>query len=178
MAEWLKQLSDYVNIDYIHLTEANHSEFRSLGAKTNLLARDNFELSIATYIEDLLSDNNRVNVIVPEKAYYIHNLSGYNLLFHHGHGRARGKNKEKFVSDIQRKERIFIDYVIIGHTHNEDITTLGEMGDHDVQVLIIPSIIGTDGYADSLNTGAKASSLMWRFTKSKGKDRTYKFILN
>lgn len=176
LASWLRKLSEYVEIDYIHLISGNHSELRLLNSRTNLYARDNFEVDMAEYLYDMLSDNQRINIIIPEHDYHIFELAGYNFITHHGH---KIRNARKLIEDRQRKDRLIIDYGIFGHLHHEAIKQVGESSDHDVEILQVPSVMGTDGYAEGrLNTGSKAASVMYRFTEGKGRDRAYKFILN
>lgn len=176
LASWLRELSKHVKIDYIHLTSANHSEYRALGARTSLMARDNFELDMGEYLYDMLETNERINVILPQRDYHTFNLAGYDMIAHHGH---KIRSADKFIKDRVFKDKVFYSYGIFGHLHNDSITNISESGDVDAEILRLPSIMGTDAYAENnLNTGSKASSVMYRFTKGKGRDRAYKFILN
>ncbi len=176
MASWLKDLSAFVKVKYIHLISANHSETRPLNTRAGQMPGEDFEKDIANYIQDILSENKRIEVIVPELGFHEWSMSGYEFIGHHGHGLS--SNPEKFIDKMSRKRRKFYDYGIFGHLHTESIKTIDEGLTNDCEILRLPSIVGSCTFADSILKGSKASAVMFRFTENKGRDREYKFILN
>ncbi len=176
MASWLKDLSKFVKIDYIHLISANHSETRPLNTRAGQMPGEDFEKDIANYIHDILIDNERINVIVPELGFHEWSMVGYEFIAHHGHGISA--NPEKFIDKMTRKRRRFYDYGVFGHLHTESIKTIDEGVTNDCEILRLPSIVGSCTFADTILKGSKASAVMFRFTENKGRDREFKFILN
>ena len=65
-----------------------------------------------------------------------------------------------------------------GHLHHGEIKTIDEGIDNDCEIIGLPSIIGTDGFADSLLEGSKPSAVLFRFEQGKGRNQENKFILN
>jgi hypothetical protein len=49
---------------------------------------------------------------------------------------------------------------------------------YDTEVLITPSFVGSDPYADSILKGSKAAAVVYGFHKYEGQNETYKFVLN
>ena len=174
LLEWLNQLSKHVEIKYIHLISANHSEIRPLGTRAGQFPKEDLEIVIANYIYDMCRDNPRIEVIVPEDSFALFKVAGYNVIAHHGHGI---KDKRKYVERMSRKLRVFIDYGIFGHLHHGEIKTIDEGVDNDCEIIGLPSIIGTDSFADSLLEGAKPSAVLFKFEEGKGRIQENKFIL-
>ena len=67
VANYLNQLSQYVDVTYYHTINANHSELRLLGTKSGELQED-VELLIGNYIKDLLCNNERVKVVIDNES--------------------------------------------------------------------------------------------------------------
>lgn len=176
MAKWLSDLSKDVEITYIQMISSNHTEHRPLNTRAGQFPKEDFEKDIATYIQDILSENDRIKVIVPETPYYHLKIANQDILIHHGHGIG---NPKTYLDSMSRKLKVWFSTLIVGHLHTEEIKTLYEDVDGgDVEVIRLPSIVGTCEYADSINKGSKSAALMLRFNKQTGRDREYKFILN
>ncbi|HSH50446.1 MAG TPA: hypothetical protein VK982_01855, partial [Bacteroidales bacterium] len=103
LLEWLNQLSQFVNIKYIPLTSANHSQIRPLGSRAGQFPKEDLEKVIANYIYDMCKDNPRIEVVVPEYDFVLFEIAGYNVIAHHGHGI---KNPEKYIDKMSRKLRV------------------------------------------------------------------------
>ena len=175
LLEWLNQLSKYVEIKYIHLISANHSEIRPLNSRAGQFPKEDLEIVVANYIYDMCKSNPRIEVVVPEDNFALFDIAGYSVIAHHGHGI---KDKRKYIERMSRKLRQFIDYGIFGHLHHGEIKTIDEGIDNDCEIIGLPSIIGTDGFADSLLEGSKPSAVLFRFEQGKGRNQENKFILN
>lgn len=175
LLEWLNQLSKYVEIKYIHLISANHSEIRPLGTRAGQFPKEDLEIVIANYIYDMCKSNPRIEVVIPEDNFALFKMAGYNVIAHHGH---EIRDKRKYVERMSRKLRVFIDYGIFGHLHHGEIKTIDEGIDNDCEIIGLPSIIGTDVFADKLLEGAKPSAVLFKFKEGKGRIQENKFILN
>lgn len=176
LAKWISDLSKIVKVKYIHLISSNHSELRPLGTRAGQMPSEDFEKDIANYIKDVLSTNERVEVVVPITPYYHLKISNQDILCHHGHNIG---NPKTYIDSMSRKLKVWFNTLIIGHYHSEKIETIYEDIDGgDVEVIVVPSVVGSCEYADSINKGSKASALVLRFDAEKGRDKEYKFILN
>ena len=83
--------------------------------------------------------------------------------------------------DLANMHRKFYDYVFLGHSHSakEVITSEGAEGDvHDNEVLVAPSFVGSDPYADKLMVGSKPACKIYEFDAKYGHIASYKIILN
>lgn len=175
IANYLNELSAYVNIEYYHTMQSNHSQTRPLGTKASELATEDLELVIGNYIKDLLADNDRVNVHLADKDYFTMNICGYDILGLHGH---QVRNVRSVVKDYSMLHRKFYQYVLLGHTHAGQTMVVGEGVDNAIEVLVTPSFCGSDPYSDSLRLSAKAMSKLYKFQEGKGLVQTTNIILN
>lgn len=177
IAMFLNEISAYVQIDYYHAPFANHTQLRPLGSKASEVADEDLEYVIGNYIKDLCSANDRINVHLAEegKSYIELNILGFEMLCMHGH---TIKNIESSLKDISMLRRSFADYLIMGHFHGGKELTSSEGCVHDTEVLVCPSFVGSDPYADSLMKGSKAAVKIYGFEELNGHTETYKVILN
>ena len=176
LLEWLNQLSKYVEIKYIHLISSNHTEIRPFNTRAGQFPKEDLEIVIANYIKDMCKNNERIQVVVPEYDFALFDIAGYKAIANHGHKVKR--NMRRYIERMSRKLRVFIDYGFFAHFHNEVIQTVDEGIDNDCEIIRIPSIIGTDNFADGILEGAKSSALLLKFEEGKGRTQENKFILN
>lgn len=176
VAKWLSDLSKFVRVKYIHLISANHSEIRLLNMRAGQMPQNDFEKDIANYIQDILSNNDRIEVIVPDDVFYHLKIAGQDLLCHHGHGIG---NPKTYLDSMSRKLKVWFSSLVVGHLHTEEIKTFYEDIDGgDVELIRLPSIVGSCGFSDKINKGSKSAALVLRYSEDKGRDREYKIILN
>jgi hypothetical protein len=175
MAEWLNELSKYVEITYYHVSTANHCELRMFNQQRGE-TDENLERVIVNYIHDLLKDNPRIYVpIITDKNFITFKILDYNFIALHGDGI---KNIKGSLKDLSVLHRTFYDYVLMGHFHSGLETTVAEGNTNNMEVLVVPSIVGSDNYSDSLFVGSKSSAKLYGFTQDKGHTETRTFILN
>lgn len=175
MAKWLSDLSKHVKVKYIQVISSNHTEHRPLNTRAGQFPKEDFEKDIATYIQDILSENDRIEVIVPETAHYHLNILGQDILIHHGHGIG---NPKEYLDSMSRKLKVWFSSLILGHLHTEEIKSFYEDIDGgDVEMIRLPSVVGSCDYSDKINKGSKPAAIMLRYKEGKGRDREYKFIL-
>jgi hypothetical protein len=175
IVSWLNKLSEYVEITYYQAPYANHSQIRPFGTKANEFANEDMEKIIFAYIYDMLEGNSRINVVECDEKYIIFKIFKYNIIASHGHDI---KNVDTFLKDISNKYRIFFDYGFFAHKHSEALRTVGESDTNNCQVINVPSIMGSDEFADELLIGSKAGATLIEFTEKQGKRKTYDIILN
>ena len=176
IAMFLTKLSQYANIDYIHVGSSNHSQLRLLGTKPNELMDEDVEYIIAHYIEDLCSANSRIRVRAPEAGEWFTklNIEGYNVIAMHGH---QIKNFETILKDLSAKTNEIVDYLIVGHCHTGKEISGYEGVCHDTEVLMCPSFVGCDPYADTIFKGSKPAVKIFGFDELYGHNESYKIIL-
>ena len=176
IAMFLTKLSQYVNIDYVHVGSSNHSQLRLLGTKPNELMDEDVEYIIAHYIEDLCSANSRIHVRAPEVGEWFTklNIEGYNIIAIHGH---QIKNFENALKELSVKTNEIVDYLIVGHCHTGKEISGYEGVCHDTEVLMCPSFVGCDPYADSIFKGNKPAVKIFGFDELYGHNESYKIIL-
>lgn len=176
IAEFLNKLSAACNIEYYHVTHANHTQTRSLGSKASELAVEDVEKIIVNYIHDVLVHNDRIKVIFDtSKEYLDFNIFDFQCTIEHGH---RINNINTFLKDKSNNRRKMYSYGFIGHFHSSQEIVVGEEGNNNVELLCIPSFIGSDPYSDTLNLGAKAMSKIYVFDPVYGHIETSTVILN
>lgn len=177
IAKFLNDLSKYCYVDYYHVPFANHTQTRNLGTKVGELADEDAEYVISHYIEDLCSNNERINVALAEegKQYIRVPIQGNEIIAMHGH---TIKNIESSIKDLSMMRREFIDYLFLGHFHGNKEMNGNEGCCNDTEVIVCPSFIGSDPYSDSLMKGSKSSVKIYGFDELYGHTETYKLILN
>lgn len=176
IATFLNELSSMCEIEYYHVCNANHSQTRNLGSKASELATEDMEKIIANYISDLLADNECVNVIFDTSTESIDfNIFDFDCFAEHGH---RIKNIQSYLRDKSIINRKMYSYGFVGHTHSSQEIIVGEENNNNVEMLIIPSMVGSDPYSDTLNLGSKAMAKIFEFDKVYGHVGSKNFILN
>lgn len=177
VAQFLNNLSKFTEISYYHVITSNHGQMRYLGTKASEFMDEDMEYIIGHYIKDLLADNNRIEVIVPEEHcdYIILPILGWDIVCMHGH---QIKRIDNILSNLSDKLDTNIDYLLLGHFHNMKIISGMEKCTYDTEVLIAPSFVGSDPYADNIFKGSKAAVAIYGFHEYEGHNETYKIILN
>ena len=178
IAEYLNDLSAYCNVKFYDIVYANHTQTRYLGTKANEMMYEDLGYVIGNYIKDILSNNKRIEVILPkEDDLYldIDDIFGYNIVALHGH---QIKNIDSVLKDLTMQRRKLYDYALLGHYHSNSTVSCGESYCNDCEVLIAPSICGSDPYSDSIFKGSKSASVIWGFDEVFGHTETYKIVLN
>lgn len=177
IAQFLNEISAFVNVEYYHVPTSNHSQNRILGAKANELCDEDLEYIIGHYIQDLLIMNDRVNVHLAENnEKFIRIDIPYNeVIAMHGHGIKSYKNALKDITNWLGEH---IDYLILGHLHSGQEIPNNEYSTLDTEILVSPSFCGSDPYADSLFKGNRAAVKIYGFNYIYGHTESYKIILN
>lgn len=175
LVEWLNQLSAHVKITYHHVPSSNHTEIRPLGTKAGQFPKEDIERLIATYIHDMLRHNTRIEMPLYQDDFARFDICGYKFYAKHGH---QIKNVKTALRDLSMLHREFIDYLILSHFHHAEEITVGEGKTNDCEVIILPSVMGSDKFSDRLMTGAKAAAKLLIFEEGKGKVTSHTLKLN
>lgn len=177
IAEFLNKLSEFCEIDYYHCCYSNHTQTRNLGTKASVLAGEDLEKIICNYISDVLVDNTKVQVNFDVgKEYIDFNIGKYQCTMEHGH---RVRNIKSYLHDKSVLRHKMYDYAFLGHTHSAQEIIAGETKDHNLEILVVPSFIGSDPYADTLNVGSKSMVKIYEFNEDLGGHvGSYNIILN
>lgn len=176
IAEFLNNLSAYCDIECYYVPYSNHNQTRPIGTKANEMAREDMTFVIANYIQDVLRDNERVDIYYNNNFDFVEvNVFDFNIIAMHGH---QVKDANNVISNLALTHRRVFDYVFLAHFHASKELVVGEGLNNDIEVIVVPSFIGSDPYSDKLMKGAKASAKIYGFDEVYGHTETYKFILN
>jgi hypothetical protein len=174
IAAWLNELSKYVKITYHHVPASNHSQIRPFNSSRSEFVSEDLEKVIMNYVHDVLEYNPNVDVPLYESDIVKLDILDYKVWALHGH---QLKGRKNAIRDLSLLHREFIDYLYVAHFHHAGSLTVGEGLTNDIEMIQIPSVMGTDEYSDSLMTGAKAGALFSVFERGKGRTIEYKIKL-
>lgn len=169
ISNWLNELTKYVRIRF-QMTDGNHTELRMLGQPKGTFVEDNMGKIVKEFIKIRLEDNNNFTFIENPTGYIYDNLAGNIILGIHGETRSL----EKTLKDLSAIYNTQIKYLFAGHLHHSKLEEIGI----NSEVINIPSIIGVDPYALSLNKTSNASAKLFIFEEGKGRTCEYTFKLN
>ena len=176
LAGFLNTLSAYCKIRFIQVCYSNHEQPRFLGTKANELAGEDMGKVLFAYLQDVLADNDRIEILGDsEKDYYEFKIFDFECFAEHGH---QVKSIADANKNLTNRHRKFYDYVFLAHSHSAKEFITAEGKNHDVETLVLPSLIGSDPYADKLMVGSKAALKIFGFHEEYGHNESYKFILN
>ena len=169
ISNWLNELTKYVRVRYQN-TNGNHDQLRMLGQPKNTFTDDNMGKIISAFIKCRLEGNPNFEFIENPTAYVFMNISGYNIVGIHGEVR----NMEKSLHEFSKMYGIKIDYLLAGHLHHSKVQDVGSAS----KVINIPSIIGTDPYAQSLGKVSDSGANLFVFEQEKGLVCQYNIVLS
>ena len=176
MSEWLNHLSIYVPMTYHHIISANHSEIRFLDVSAGSFPDEDLEKIIIHLIAGNLRNNNRIEIPIYKTEYAYFSVNNKNIFVCHGH-QFRNKKVYDLIKELQMLHGVNIDILILGHYHHENIVTVGENQNGNIKVIMLPSIMGSDVFSDTLLTGSKAGVTLIELSNKKGLTTT-EIILN
>lgn len=177
IANFLNEISRYVNVEYYHVLKANHTQIRLLNTKASALPEEDLEYVIGNIVKLELKNNDRVMVHLQDKpmGYIDIELPANTICAMHGH---QIRNFENAIKDMEALTGRYYSALLLGHYHSgkEMPTNEGEFGDKEV--LVSSSFIGSDPYSESLFKGTKAACKIYGFNGGEGHIESYKIILN
>ena len=102
-------------------------------------------------------------------------MAGHHCIALHGH---QIKDVASCAENLTKLHRKLFDYIFIGHFHAGGESVVGEADGHNVEVIALPSFIGSDPYSDKLLKGSKAMAKLFEFDAVHGHIGTRNYILN
>lgn len=165
---WLNELSKHVTVHY-QMVFGNHSELRFFNQKKGSFSDENTGLFVRELIKARLDGNPNFNMTVNPTGLIFDTIEGYNILGIHGEVR----NMETALKDFSMTYSTPIDILIGGHMHHYKGETVGV----DKEVVNVPSIIGIDSYAISLNKTSRPGATFLVIEEGKGISIEYKIKL-
>lgn len=176
LSNFLNELSQYCYIDFIQVCYSNHDQIRYLGTKASELASEDMGKILFAYLTDVLSENTRIRILGDTNKDYVNfKIFDFDAIALHGH---QVNNLQTIAKDLSNNHRKFFDYVFLAHSHSAKELISAEGKNHDIEILVAPSFVGSCPYADKLMVGSKAACKIFEFDKKYGHTASYKFILN
>lgn len=174
IATFLNELSKYTTIEYRHVLSGNHGQNRYLNTRANEMPCEDMERIIGNYIKDLVSNNDRIKVVLSKNDYDSFEICGQNILALHGW---QVKNIENSIKDYSMLHRKFYDICFLAHFHAGKTISVGELNG-DTKVIVCSGFIGSDPYSDKLKKGTKGKCELFKIEENLGITETYTIILN
>ena len=145
--------------------------------KPSEASEEDVEYIISQYIKDLLKDNNMVDVHFGDEGsqFLFFDINGTTIAATHGHTL---RDVNTAFDKVANYTDGIADVLITGHFHGMKNISVGERAGYDKEVIVCPSIIGSDPYADKLMVGSKAAAQILGFELGKGHTETKKILLN
>ena len=168
MSNWFNELTRFVNVN-CQMTYGNHSELRMLGQPKGTFKDDNTGLFIREIIKERLSNNPNFNLSMNPTGHIFFNQYGFNVLGIHG----EVKSMERAIKDFSGIYKTPVDYLVAGHVHHLKTESVGV----NQEVINVPSIMGVDDFALSLNRTNDAGALLFILENGKGKVQEYNIKL-
>lgn len=176
LAKFLNKLSKYMEVEYIHVPMANHSQNRNLGTKANELPAEDMEKIIVNYVADLCMNNGRIFVHREYKSDNVQfKIFDFDCIALHGH---QIKNIKSSLKDLSMLHRKWYSFVFLGHFHNSINYTATEKETYNAEILVAPSIVGSCQYSDKLMVGGKSMAKIYGFDKKEGLVEIRNLVLN
>ena len=169
ITNWLNELTKYVRVDF-QMTDGNHTELRQLGQPKGTFVDDNMGKVIREFIKIRLKDNSNFTFSENPTGYIYADLAGNICWGIHG----EVKNMESTLKDLSAIYGVPIRYLFAGHLHHSKTEEIG-IGS---EVINIPSVIGVDPYAMTLNKTSDPSGKLIVFSRNEGKICEYTLKLN
>lgn len=169
LSNWLNELSRCVQVKY-QMVHGNHSELRMLGQPKGAFKDENMGKIVAAYIKMRLANNERFEFHDNPSGLIFESVFGFNILGIHGEVR----DMERALRDFSAVYSTPIDYLLAGHLHHAETCTAG----YRKEVIRVPSIVGIDDYAMSLNKSSNAGATLFVLQDMLGKCVEYPIYLN
>ena len=165
---WLNELSKHVTVHY-QMVFGNHSELRFFNQKKGSFSDENTGIFVRELIKARLDGNPNFSMTTNPTGLIFDTIEGYNVLGIHGEVR----NMENALKDFSITYNTPIDILIGGHMHHYKGETVGI----DKEVVNVPSIIGVDSYAISLNKTSRPGATFLVIEEGQGISIEYKIKL-
>lgn len=169
LAFWIAELSHHADV-YVHAALGNHSEIRPLKSKNREFEEENLEKIIMWYLHERLKDEENIFVDDDCKKHTLVDVKGFSFLILHGDGE---KNIPLIAQDAINMYAEPIDFFICGHRHKEQEYPMGMTDSGNSVIVRVPSICGTDKYAQSRGYGGKPGAIAMVIERGYGRRCVY-----
>lgn len=156
---WLDKLSQRVRVHF-QMTPGNHTELRMLGQPKGSFKDENMDIVVRAFVKARLADNPNFEITENKTGYIYEDIFGYKILGVHG----EVSGTSAAIKDLAMAYGKSINYLCAGHKHHK----LAEEAGRDVEFIGVPSIIGVDPYAMSLNCTSNPAATFLTFEKGYG----------
>ena len=164
MSNWLNELTRFCCVKF-YMTDGNHSELRMFNQPKSSFKNENMGKIVRAYIKARLEHNQNFEMIESSSGLIFANVAGYKIVGIHG----ESKDMARDIRDLSNVYNEKIDYLVGGHLHHDAYESVGiERG-----VIRVPSIVGVDDFAMSLNRINSPGALMVGFENGHGKTIEY-----
>lgn len=172
IAEVVAELSRYVNEVKVYSTYGNH--LRTIQNKNDSIHSDNMEKIVPWWLRQRFQNCEKIEVIDSEFYEFIKfNVLGYNILVTHGdldNFRNLGVTMNTLFSKVYGET---IDYTLSGDKHH-----LEEFEQFGIESILIPSMCGTDQYANDKRLYSKPMQTLLIFNEEDGRVDTCNIKFN
>lgn len=171
ISNWLNELSKHVAIEYQMASDANHSELRMLGQPKGTFKDENMSLVVEMMIKERLQDNPNFEFVKNPSGYMVASVANNIVVGFHGETR-------NMAEAIKNLSIVFgstkIDYLLAGHYHHARTEEIA----NKVEIISVPSVIGTDPYSMKLHKTSCPAAKLFGFEYDKGRTCEYTLVLN
>ena len=169
MAEWLKELSKHVFVEY-HPVNGNHTTLRLLDGKKDEHLNENISNVVSEIIRIRNENNPNFKIRTNKTGMACFEVCGFNVLGIHGEVKSLAQAIKDF-SDIYGEK---VDVLITGHKHHGSFINCG----YRRQAIGIGSIVGSDDFSMRIKKQADATANILTFCKGKGCVNNHIIYLN
>ena len=175
LCTWLYELHDKTGLPVrVYAVRGNHGEIRPLGSKAGQFPEENMERIVMHYVYERFWGNESIHVFDSDAPMTkLVNVLGYNFMLLHG----EGADIEQIVRDYQILYNENIDVFMVGHLHKSQTFTAGMLRNGNVIIERVPSLCGTDPYAQSKGYGSPPGATVIVMERGHGRKCVYPIVL-
>ena len=175
LTRWLMDLEDMISIPIrVCAVRGNHGEIRPLGTKAGQFPEENMERIVMHYLRARFDSESWIWIVENDAPMtQVIDVCGYQFLLTHG----QGVNIEAMAKDSVNLYNKPIDVFMVGHLHKSQTFYSGIMPGSNVYVERVPSICGTDPYAQSKGYSAQAGATAILMEEGYGRRCVYPIVL-
>lgn len=167
LAEFINELSQYVNMVYVYSTYGNHA--RTIQKKEDSIHSDNMERIIPWWLQQRLNYNNKVQVNNESIYEFIYlNVCSHDIVGVHGDLENFKKLGVDMHTLFSKQYGLNIEYVFSGDKHHMDSND-----NYGIENVLIRSLCGSDDHASNKRLYSKAGQTLCIFNEEDGKVCTY-----
>lgn len=170
IAELIASLSEWVDEVFVFSTYGNH--LRTVQNKKDSIHADNMEKLIPWWLQCRFSELHNIHIVnYDDNEFVVFPVAGKLVLGTHGD--LDGIRSARMLHTLFSKRcGTDIDYIILGDKHH--LESFEELG---IKTVIVPSLCGTDEYANQKRLYSEPGQILMFFRPEYGLDATYRIKL-